>query len=265
MPGIHLVNLVMKQLRLMLRNRTAMLAVMAAPLLLTYLFSLSVSTSDLHTQEQTGQRLTGFAVMFLWFAVIQGFRTLVEEQENGTIRRLRGTPVSFNHYLLSKTAAVYLFGCLNITVILGAAAWVLDIRTAAIGAEALIWAAYLLALTGIVLLFAPFVKNHQNFTIYGSVIMALTGILGGSFFPIGPNAPVWIRSISKCIPGYWAMDSLTGLAYRHATLGSRLLSASLLAATGAACIVLSLILVRHSMQPPSNHEQSHNEIIRKGA
>lgn len=262
MPGLHLV---MKQLRLMLRNRTAMLAVMAAPLLLTYLFSLSLSAVDLPKQEQTGQRLTGFAVMFLWFAVIQGFRTLVEEQENGTIRRLRGMPVSFSHYLLSKTAAVYLFGCLNITVILGAAAWVLDIHMAAIGAEALIWAAYLLALTGIVLLFAPFVKSHQNFTIYGSVIMALAGILGGSFFPIGPTAPGWIRSISKCIPGYWAMDSLTSLTYAHASLGSQLLTASLLAVTGTACIALSLILVKRSMRLASTPEQSHNEIIRKGA
>ncbi|MDT3426185.1 ABC-2 type transport system permease protein [Paenibacillus forsythiae] len=350
--------MITKQLRLMLRNRTAMLAVMAAPILLAYLFSLSLDggktpvyvadadqsansrlfiarladhsgisvssaseaeirtkignseitmglvldrgfgesvvsgmtprarvlqsasnedgaklepviaeeigalakgtsaasparpadITDSRKQEQTGQRLDGFMVMFLWFAVIQGFRTLVDERENGTLQRLLGTPVSFAKYLLSKTVASYLFGILNIAVILIAATYALDIRVAAIGPEALILASYLLALTGIVMLFVPFVKSHQNFTVYGSAITALTGILGGSFFPIDASAPEWIRAVSRCIPGYWTMQSLNSVAYHADSLRSHLLPVSLLAGTGAAGILISCTMITRKMR-----------------
>ncbi|TDL49184.1 ABC transporter permease [Paenibacillus dendritiformis] len=200
-----------------------------------------------HT-EAVSQRLTGFMLMFLWFAVIQGFRTFIDELENRMFYRLLSTPIRFSKYLLSKVIAAYLFGLLTIVLVLCAGKWILHIdMTDGLGVNMLIWASYLLAITGMVTLLLPWVTNHQSFTVCGSVIMVFTGIFGGSFFPVQDPALLdWFRFISRAVPGTWAWEGLSGAASALTPIG-------LLSGLGIFGLSLSFALLNYRLQRRSKN------------
>ncbi|AWB43757.1 hypothetical protein DCC85_05660 [Paenibacillus sp. CAA11] len=202
-----------------------------------------------HAHQAAGQRLNAFMVMFLWFVVMQSFRTLVDERENGLTARLLGLPISYTRYLLSKLVSAYLFGLLNIGVVMLAGYWLFHIEfTNSIGVAIFVWSAYLLALCGIVMLLVPRVRSHQNFTVLGSALMAVAGLLGGSFFPIDSSAPEWIQAISRVIPGYWALRSINKTNVTAGSEVSNTICILVLAAIGIAAICLSLWSIRHRLQ-----------------
>lgn len=193
--------------------------------------------------EAVSQRLTGFMLMFLWFAVIQGFRTFIDERETGMLNRLLSTPVRLSKYLLSKVIAAYLFGLLTVGLVQCAGKWMLNIDiTDGLGVNMLIWASYLLAITGVVTLLLPWVTNHQSFTVCGSVIMVLTGIFGGSFFPVqNPALPDWFRFISRSVPVTWASEGLNGATSALTPIG-------LLSGLGIFSLSLSWVLITYRLQ-----------------
>lgn len=199
-------------------------------------------------------RLDGFLLMFLWFAIIQGFRTLMDERENGLQRRLLMVPVRFAKYLLSKVIAAYLFGISIAFLVLIASTWFLDTTMwDHLGFDMAIWASYLLAITGLVMLLVPWIHSHQSFTVTGSVIMALAGILGGSFFPIEDSFPNWFRLICECVPGTWAMRALKNLSLGTYSHTSTLEVVVRLSGIGILTIGLSFLLMNYTL-----HKQKRN-------
>lgn len=200
-------------------------------------------------RELASIRLNGFMLMFLWFVVIQGFRTLIDEQENGLERRLLTMPLSFIRYLWSKIIAAYLFGLTIIAMVLIAGNWMLNIPLLeGLGVKATIWAAYLFALTGLVMLLVPWVKSHQNFTVSGSVIMAVAGIFGGSFFTIEDHFPEWFRILSKAVPGTWAAKGLNGADQYGNSATAMLEITGGLCSVGILSLCLSFLLIKYKIR-----------------
>ncbi|HEY5525748.1 MAG TPA: ABC transporter permease, partial [Clostridium sp.] len=123
-----------------------------------------------YAQDNATIKLIGFLAMFIWFVVIQGFRTLIDEKENNTFSRLLSMPTNYNKYLISKVVATYIFAGLHILTILIAGKYLLKATIANnLFPVGLIFAAYLLLLTSITLFFTLFVKNQRNFTIFSSI------------------------------------------------------------------------------------------------
>lgn len=208
---------------------------------------VNISVADktaVKNQDSTTRALIGFLIMFLWFVVIQGFRTLVEEKENNTFNRILGTPVNYSKYLISKIVSTYVFSLIVLTLALVVGKYVFNISLAQnlIG-EGIMFAAYLFALTGIVMVFVPFIKKQQTFTIIGSVIMALTGILGGSFFPIDEVASKTIQTISKFTPESWAINSISDITFNNSSINSEMTSIVILAGLGILGLSISYIIL----------------------
>lgn len=203
-----------------------------------------VDKTAVKNQDSTTRALIGFLIMFLWFVVIQGFRTLVEEKENNTFNRILGTPVNYSKYLISKIVSTYVFSLIVLTLALVVGKYVFNISLAQnlIG-EGIMFAAYLFALTGIVMVFVPFIKKQQTFTIIGSVIMALTGILGGSFFPIDEVASKTIQTISKFTPESWAINSISDITFNNSSINSEMTSIVILAGLGILGLSISYIIL----------------------
>jgi len=201
-------------------------------------------SKDKKIQNSTTLKLIGFLVMFLWFVVVQGFRTLIQEKENGTFNRILSTPTSYTKYLISKIAATYILGLIIIAVILLASKYIFNISFAAnMFAEAIILAVYLFSITGIVMIFVPFIKKQQSFTIFGGIIMVLTGILGGSFFSIDEISSSTMQLISKFTPESWAIKAITDITLNNRSINSELLSLLILAAVGVLSLAISYILL----------------------
>lgn len=195
-------------------------------------------------QNSTTSKLIGFLVMFLWFVVVQGFRTLIQEKENGTFNRILSTPTNYAKYLISKIAATYILGLIVIAVILLTGKYIFSISLAAnMASEAIIFAVYLFAITGIVMIFVPFIKKQQSFTIFGGIILVLTGILGGSFFSIDEVASSTMQLISKFTPESWAIKAITDITLNNTAINSELLSLLILVAVGVLGLTIAYILL----------------------
>ncbi|WP_234117273.1 ABC transporter permease [Clostridium hydrogenum] len=196
------------------------------------------------TQDKVTTSLIGFLAMFLWFVIIQGFRTLIEEKENDTLERILSAPISYSKYLISKIASTYIFSLILLVVTLAIGKYAFNITFAQnLAAEATIFAIYLFAITGIVMLFVPFIKRQQTLTILGSVLMALTGMLGGSFFPLDEVSSKVILTLSKFTPESWVISSVSNITFNNSTLNSQMTSIIVLAAMGLVSLVISYTLL----------------------
>lgn len=201
------------------------------------------------TQNSTSNKLIGFLVMFIWFIVIQGFRPLIGEKENNTISRVLSTPTNYNKYLVSKTIATYVFGLIAISIVLIAGKYFFNITLAKnLFAESLAFAVYLFSLLGIVLLFVPFIKKQQSFTVFGAVIMALTGILGGCFFPIDEITSGTMSFISKLTPESYAIKAISDVTLNNAPISSILPSLIVLGAIGVASLIISYFIINQKIK-----------------
>lgn len=212
--------------------------------------SLKVTTSDKSlskgqkNEDTTATKLIGFLIMFLWFVIVQGFRTLIQEKENDTFNRILGMPTNYTKYLISKIVSTYIFGLIVTAIILVAGKYIFNLNLAGnFAAEGVIYAVYLFALTGIVMIFVPFIKKQQTFTILGAVIMALTGILGGSFFSIDEIASDTMKLVSKFTPEAWAIKSITNITFNNAALSSETSTIIVLTAVGVLALTISYILL----------------------
>lgn len=195
-------------------------------------------------RDATTTKLIGFLVMFLWFVIVQGFRTLIEEKENNTFNRILGTPINYTKYLISKIVATYIFGLIITVIIFMAGKYFFKINFVGnMLAGSIIFSVYLFALTGIIMIFVPFIKKQQSFTIIGAIVMALTGILGGSFFSIDEIASSTMQVISKFTPEFWAIKSITDITFNNTSINSELPSIIILAAAGVLGLTISYVLL----------------------
>ncbi|MBX4260885.1 ABC transporter permease [Clostridium estertheticum] len=212
-----------------------------------------INTSQ-KTEDKTTERLIGFLVMFIWFVVVQGFRTLIEERENNTFNRIKGMPTSYLKYLTSKIIATYILGLTVIAAILLVGKYALKASIVNnIFPEASIFAIYLFAVVGIVMIFVPFVKKHQTFTILGSVLMVLTGMLGGSFFSMDElTAPKALQIISRCMPENWGIKALKDVIFNNSPLSLEINSIVILLSIGILGILVSTILTNINMKAEKN-------------
>lgn len=203
-------------------------------------------------QDPSTVRLIGFLAMFIWFVVIQGFRTLIDEKENNTFNRLLSMPTNYNKYLISKIVATYIFAGLHIIAILIAGKYLLKATIANnLFPVGLIFAAYLLLLTSITLFFALFVKNQRNFTIFSSIIITVTGILGGSFFSL-ELAPKYMQTISKFTPESWAIQSLKDIVFNNSSINSQVIPLTVFIGVSILGLILSVIFVNRKIKVKNN-------------
>ncbi|WP_019908455.1 ABC transporter permease [Paenibacillus sp. HW567] len=200
------------------------------------------------THDNATARLIGFLVMFIWFVVIQGLRTLIDERENNTFTRLLSTPIDYKKYLLAKMTATYLFGAIHVLVILAAGKYLLKVSIAdnalAVG---VLFAAYLFALTSITMIVIPFMRNQKQFTSSASIIIAVTGMVGGSFFSM-EMAPKFMRVISKFTPESWAIQSLSSVIFDRQPITSEWVPLVVFAGIGIVGFAAGLIFMNRELK-----------------
>lgn len=201
------------------------------------------------TTDIVSAKLIGFLVMFLWIIIFQGFRTLIAEKGNHVFERIQGTPTSYIRYLLSKIIAAYVFALLLTAVVLIAGEYLFHMSEISnLPATALLFAIYLFALIGIAMIFVPFIKKQQSYTILGSVIMALTGIMGGSFFSINEISSSGVKLISKLTPEYWAIRALCDTAINNSPFSDQILPATVLSLMGILGFVIAYFTLTWKMR-----------------
>ena len=175
-----------------------------------------------------------FPCSILW-AVLSCMLTftmsIVAEQQEGTLLRLRVAPMNKMQILGAKGLACFL-SCA------GAASLLLFVGVAFLGVRIASWALLLAAVAATCLCFSGLmmllsVLGHTAQAVGGSglAIMIAMASLGGVLVPL-VAMPEWMLSVSHFIPVKWAILALEGAIWRGFTLVEMLLPCGILVAVG---------------------------------
>jgi len=153
----------------------------------------------------------GMALMFLMFAVTYGGRSLLMENRTGTLPRMLQTPTSSAQILGGKVLGIFLTAVAQLAILIGGTSLLFRLDWGEpLGVVLLILAAAFAA-SGWGSFIATLFKTPAQVANFGSIIMLVFGLLGGSFFDMS-LLPEWISTISKVTPNAWGLQGFTTLA-----------------------------------------------------
>lgn len=155
------------------------------------------------------------ALLFLFFTVGTGARSLLTEQREGTLTRLRSSPVTDAQILAGKTIAVVATGLLSLLVVYASSSLALGADWGdPIGTLALIVSA-VLAVAGIGTFVTALARTDAQAQGYTMMVTFVLALAGGNFTPPG-NMTETMRTLSLATPNGWALRGFTELSAGHA-------------------------------------------------
>ncbi|MCB9431394.1 MAG: ABC transporter permease [Ardenticatenaceae bacterium] len=151
------------------------------------------------------------AIFFLMYTVTIGARSILQEQEQGTLSRLLVSPTSLAQVLGGKVVGTFLTGVAQVTILIVATTLLFQLRWGNGLGVALLIVAVALAATSWGLLVASLSNTPGQVGSAGTAVMLLFGILGGTFFPTAQMGGL-LEAAGKITPHAWAMDGFLSLA-----------------------------------------------------
>lgn len=174
-----------------------------------------VTGGDEHRQaEQRGYQansVAGMAVMMLLFGLIHCGGTLLDEQESGTLDRLRLAPGASAAILGGKFAFTWIIGIAQLVILFLYARVVFDtpIFRAPV-ALVVLSSATAAAVTGFGVLFAVVSRSRKQLEGLSTIVVLSMSALGGSWWPLAIT-PEWYQKLGHFTLNAWAMDGYQGI------------------------------------------------------
>ncbi|GAP12999.1 ABC-type multidrug transport system, permease component [Longilinea arvoryzae] len=153
----------------------------------------------------------GMALMFLMYTVSHGGRTLLVEKTHGTLPRLLVAPVNTGQVLLGKMFGIFLTGVAQMLILIITCSLLFQLKWGDPLAVLILVLACVAGAVGWGMLITALVKSPGQAASFGSAVMLIFGILGGSFFDVS-QLPGWFRAFSRITPNAWGLDGFTALA-----------------------------------------------------
>lgn len=169
------------------------------------------------------------AMLFLFFTIGAGARSVITERREGTLDRIRAAPVGDSSVLIGKTIGVFVLGVLSLATVWAVTAIGFGVDWGDPLGVAAVLLGVVVAIAGISL-FVSGIARSENQADALTVIVALAlSVLGGSFF-FGAGGPV--DTMKRFTPNGQALDALTELAAGEAGLADVVPTVVLLLAIG---------------------------------
>lgn len=181
-------------------------------------------------------------LLFLMFAMMDTTRSILDEEQSGTLPRLLTTPIRRGELLFGKVGGVFFSGIVQFVVFVIASRLLFQLNwgRSTVGL-ALMVLAIVSAYTGLGLLIAAFAKDVSQAAIVGSVVSLLFAALGGNFVA-AQNFPPWLEQLSKITINRWGLDGLMELTIYGGGYQDILLEAGVLLGLGMLFFALALWL-----------------------
>jgi ABC-2 type transport system permease protein len=186
----------------------------------------------------TTQSSAGFTVFFIMFATFGGAGAILEEREQGTLRRLLVTPSSRTTLITGKIVGIVITAVIQtlILTIAGAALFGVPWGEQWLANAAILFC-YILAVTGLAVLVSTLVRSRDQFSGLAPIFSTGLAMLGGCFWPLDIVGPV-MQTVAKATPTGWAMTGLTDVLARNQGLEAAWLPSVVL--LGFAAVTLGL-------------------------
>lgn len=182
------------------------------------------------------------AMLFLFFTVGAGARSLLTEQREGTLTRLRSAPVTDAQILAGKTIAVVATGLLSLLVVYASSSLALDADWGdPVGTLALIVSA-VLAVAGIGTFVTALARTDAQAEGYTTTVTFVFALMGGNFTPPGDMTET-MRTLSLATPNGWALRGFTELSAGHGGIADVSVHVGVLLVIGAVTGAIGLGLL----------------------
>jgi ABC-2 type transport system permease protein len=202
-----MIKLVKKDLKLFFGNKQDMLLTFALPIVFITLFSFVFGNMG-NTEENEGglvHVVAGTSVMMLLFSVAGIGGSLIDEKQEGMLKKLLCSPLNPNFILFGKLVFANIISIIQL-IIMFMFAWLvfgLDIITH-IPSIVLMILVTAYACSGFGIVLASFAKTRQQVQGYSTIIVLVMSAMGGSMIPIF-IMPEIMQKIAVVSVNYWGI------------------------------------------------------------
>ncbi len=186
----------------------------------------------------------GMAMLFLFFIIGDGARSIVAERKQGTLPRILAAPVSPTSVLLGKTAQVMLVGVLSMTAV-----WL--ITWLGFGADwgdplgvFVVIVAAVTAIAGISLLITGFARTENQADALTTIVALLFAVAGGTFF-LGATGV--LDTMRLFTPNGLALSAFVDLSAAQSGLAGVMPQVLLLLTIGVGTATAGLLALRNKV------------------
>jgi len=206
-----MIKLVKKDLKLFLGNKTDILLTFALPIIFITLFSFIFGNMGNTEEDSLGgivHVVAGTSVMMLLFSVAGIGGSLIDEKQEGMLKKLLCSPLPTNHILYGKMVFANIISIAQL-IIMFVYVWLafgLNIMHHLPSLAIMILAiAYACSSFGIVL--ASFAKSRQQVQGFSTLIVLVMSAIGGSMIPIF-IMPEIMQKIAVVSVNYWGIQGI---------------------------------------------------------
>lgn len=166
--------------------------------------------------------IAGMSCMMLMFGLVACGTMLLQERDQGTLRRLLLAPVSPGALLWGKVIYSMIMGALQLVAMFTVGGLLFQVNLVRHPLTLVVTCfALLFAITGFGTLVAGLSKTQKQAEGLSTLIILTMSALGGAWFPIDLFAvPTAFRVVSDCTLTHWAMHALKGMWYSDLSLAN---------------------------------------------
>jgi ABC-2 type transport system permease protein len=173
-----------------------------------------LETADNQIPLGINQSSPGMMVMFAMFTMLGGAITLIQERQEGTLRRLLVMPISKLSVLTGKLSGVFVTGLLQIIILIVAGALLFSVPWGRSPmALLLLILAFAFAITSLGMMMAALTRTMAQANSLNTVIVLVMASLGGAWWPL-EIVPQWMQTLGRFFPTSWAMTGFHDIITR---------------------------------------------------
>lgn len=194
--------------------------------------------------DNTSARAAGFSIMFVMIEMISVTGVLLEAKRSGVWYRIMATPSSRFQILAGYFLSFFLIGWVQFAVLMLSSSLLFGVHWGNPVALMAFVSAVLLAVVGLGLFIAGFVKTTEQQAALGNLIVVSTSMLGGVYWPLDV-VPNIMQKIAQFVPQKWAMDGFTELIARGGSLADIAMPAAVLLGFAALFIIVGMSRMKY--------------------
>jgi len=216
-----MIKLVYKDFKLLMSNKRDVLLTFLLPIALATLFALIFGRMGSGNEVNVGgvvQAIVGTAIMMALFSVAEIGASLLDEKEEGMLKKLLWAPFPKSHILYGKILFATIMVALQLFVVFiyGRIAFGLDIFKN-IPAIILMIIAVSYASSGFGTFLATVGNTRKQVQAYATLIILVMSGVGGSMMPVN-MMPDFMQKAAKFTVNHWGMQGFYDIFLRDRTL-----------------------------------------------
>lgn len=186
---------------------------------------------------------TGMIVFFIMFYILFSSGWLVEERQNGTLKRLTTGPGAIGVSFTGSVIALFILGLFQLVLFYSVYRLGFGLELFSGRGAYLVLVVYLLAVISISMFLSSVLKTPAQLQAGAPVFALLTGFAGGCFWNI-IEVPGKIKKISMLTPQGWALDTINKLQTNPGMDNVILMPVVILLSLSLILLPLSYIIIR---------------------